>query len=60
MTEDEILRGFSASAREDVRACLAFAANRERTRTSRLLHGEGRAADGQDNPQSGRPARTMK
>ena len=30
MTEDEILRDFPDLAREDIRACLAFAADRER------------------------------
>lgn len=30
MTEDEILRDFPYLTREDVRACLAFAADRER------------------------------
>jgi uncharacterized protein (DUF433 family) len=30
MTEDEILRDFSELTREDIRACLAFAADRER------------------------------
>ena len=30
MTEDEILRDFSELAREDIKACLAFAADRER------------------------------
>jgi uncharacterized protein (DUF433 family) len=30
MTEDEILRDFPQLAREDVRACLAYAAERER------------------------------
>jgi uncharacterized protein (DUF433 family) len=30
MTEEEILRDFSELTREDIRACLAFAADRER------------------------------
>jgi len=30
MSEDEILRDFSYLTREDIRACLAFAADRER------------------------------
>jgi len=30
MTEDEILRDFSELRREDIKACLAFAADRER------------------------------
>jgi uncharacterized protein (DUF433 family) len=30
MTEEEILRDFSELAREDIKACLAFAADRER------------------------------
>jgi uncharacterized protein (DUF433 family) len=30
MTEDEILADFSELKREDIRACLAFAADRER------------------------------
>jgi uncharacterized protein (DUF433 family) len=30
MTEDEILADFSDLEREDIRACLAFAAERER------------------------------
>ena len=30
MTEDEILQDFSELTREDLRACLAFAADRER------------------------------
>ena len=30
MTEDEILRDFPELTREDIRACLAFAADRER------------------------------
>ena len=30
MTEDEILRDFPDLSREDIRACLAFAADRER------------------------------
>ena len=30
MTEDNILAGFSQLTREDIRACLAFAAERER------------------------------
>ncbi len=30
MTEDEILADFSELTREDIRACLAFAADRER------------------------------
>ena len=30
MTEDEVLRDFPDLAREDIRACLAFAAERER------------------------------
>jgi len=30
MTEDEILRDFPQLARDDVRACLAYAAERER------------------------------
>jgi uncharacterized protein (DUF433 family) len=30
MTEDEILRDFPYLTREDIRACLAFAADRER------------------------------
>jgi len=30
MTEDEILQDFSELKREDIRACLAFAADRER------------------------------
>ena len=30
MTEDEILTDFSELTREDIRACLSFAANRER------------------------------
>jgi uncharacterized protein (DUF433 family) len=30
MTEDDILRDFPALVREDIRACLAFAADRER------------------------------
>lgn len=30
MSEDDILRDFPALAREDIRACLAFAADRER------------------------------
>ena len=30
MTEDEILRDFPDLAKEDIRACLAFAADRER------------------------------
>lgn len=30
MTEDEILRDFPDLTREDIRACLAFAADRER------------------------------
>jgi uncharacterized protein (DUF433 family) len=30
MTEDEILRDFPDLRREDIRACLAFAADRER------------------------------
>jgi uncharacterized protein (DUF433 family) len=30
MTEDEILRDFPYLSREDIRACLAFAADRER------------------------------
>ena len=30
MTEDEILRDFSELTRDDIRACLAFAADRER------------------------------
>jgi uncharacterized protein (DUF433 family) len=34
MTEDEILRDFPDLIREDVRACLAFAADRERRLTS--------------------------
>jgi uncharacterized protein (DUF433 family) len=31
MTEDEILEDFSELTREDIKACLAFAADRERT-----------------------------
>jgi len=34
MSEDEILEDFSELTREDIRACLAFAADRER----RLFH----------------------
>ena len=34
MSEDEILRDFSYLTREDIRACLAFAADRERRLTS--------------------------
>ena len=30
MTEDEVLRDFPYLTREDIRACLAFAADRER------------------------------
>jgi uncharacterized protein (DUF433 family) len=30
MSEDEILRDFSELTRDDIRACLAFAADRER------------------------------
>jgi uncharacterized protein (DUF433 family) len=30
MTEDEVLQDFPQLAREDIRACLAFAAERER------------------------------
>jgi uncharacterized protein (DUF433 family) len=30
MTEDEILKDFSELTREDIKACLAFAADRER------------------------------
>ena len=30
MTEEEILRDFSELTRDDIRACLAFAADRER------------------------------
>lgn len=30
MTEDEILRDFTELTRDDIRACLAFAAERER------------------------------
>lgn len=30
MSEDEILRDFSELTREDIKACLAFAADRER------------------------------
>ena len=30
MTEDEVLRDFPDLTREDIRACLAFAADRER------------------------------
>jgi uncharacterized protein (DUF433 family) len=30
MTEEEILRDFSELTREDIKACLAFAADRER------------------------------
>lgn len=30
MTEDEILRDFSELTRDDIKACLAFAADRER------------------------------
>jgi uncharacterized protein (DUF433 family) len=30
MTEDEILKDFAELTREDIRACLAFAADRER------------------------------
>jgi uncharacterized protein (DUF433 family) len=30
MTEDEILQDFSELTREDIKACLAFAADRER------------------------------
>jgi uncharacterized protein (DUF433 family) len=37
MTEDEILRDFPYLTREDIRACLAFAADRER----RLMAGTG-------------------
>ena len=38
MTEDEILRDFPELEREDIRACLAFAADRER----RLMFASGR------------------
>lgn len=31
MTEDEILEDFSELTREDIKACLAFAADREKT-----------------------------
>ena len=31
MTEDEILADFSELTREDIKACLAFAADREKT-----------------------------
>jgi uncharacterized protein (DUF433 family) len=34
MSEDEILRDFPDLEREDIRACLAFAADRERKFTS--------------------------
>ncbi len=34
MSEDEILADFSQLSREDLRACLAFAAERERRLTS--------------------------
>lgn len=34
MTEDEILKDFPDLTREDIRACLAFAADRERRLTS--------------------------
>jgi len=34
MSEDEILADFSQVSREDIRACLAFAAERERTSAS--------------------------
>jgi uncharacterized protein (DUF433 family) len=34
MTEDETLRDFPELTREDIRACLAFAAERERTLVS--------------------------
>ncbi len=34
MSEDEILRDFPDLTREDIRACLAFAADRERKLTS--------------------------
>ena len=34
MTEDEILRDFPELERDDIRACLAFAADRERKFTS--------------------------
>ncbi len=37
MSEDEILRDFPELSREDIRACLAFAADRER----RLVGGIG-------------------
>ncbi len=37
MSEDEILRDFPELTREDIRACLAFAADRER----RLVGGIG-------------------
>lgn len=30
MTEDEVLRDFPSLSRDDIRACLAFAAERER------------------------------
>lgn len=35
MTEDQILRDFPDLAREDIKACLAFAADRERKLVSR-------------------------
>jgi uncharacterized protein (DUF433 family) len=35
MTEDEILRDFPDLTREDIKACLAFAADRERKLASR-------------------------
>ena len=35
MTEDEILRDFPDLTREDIKACLAFAADRERKLVSR-------------------------
>ncbi len=34
MSEDEVLRDFPDLAREDIRACLAFAADRERRVTA--------------------------
>jgi len=34
MSDDEVLRDFPDLAREDIRACLAFAADRERRLTA--------------------------
>ncbi|MBI2560874.1 MAG: DUF433 domain-containing protein [candidate division NC10 bacterium] len=43
MTEDDILRDFPDLTRDDIRACLAFAADRERKISIRAAHTSARS-----------------